>query len=97
MALLHLNSEGASGELPFQGQLFKVHVLLHVFRPGHLFCFFCIASATRMLDLHAGGPSLFITCKCSKIYGAMAIKSVHVIAQKTIMTVEVAGLSGSRR
>ena len=30
-----------------------------------------------------------------QIYGAMAIKSVRVIARKAIMTVEAAGLSGS--
>ena len=32
-----------------------------------------------------------------QIYGATAIKGVRVIARKTIMSVEAAGLSGSGR
>ena len=50
-----------------------------------------------MLDLHTGGRSLFITSNARQIYGATAIKSVRVIARKTTMTVEAAGLSGSGR
>ena len=50
-----------------------------------------------MLDLDAGGRSLFITINARQIYGATAIKGVRVIARKTITTVEAAGLSGSNR
>ena len=41
--------------------------------------------------MRAGGHYLLLA------KGAMAIKSVRVIARKTIMTVEAAGLSGSGR
>ena len=45
-ALLRLNSEGASVSLPFQWQLFEVHV--PSFRPGKL-DFFCFTSNARQI------------------------------------------------
>ena len=43
------------------------------------------------------GGHYSLLANARQIYGAMAIKSVHIIARKTIMTVEAAGLSGSGR
>ena len=46
--------------------------------------------------MRAGGHYSLLA-NAQQIYGATAIKSVHVIARKTIMTVEAAGLSGGGR
>ena len=73
-ALLHLNSEGASGGLPFQWQLSEVYVLL--FRPCRQLDFLCFASATRWICMQAGGHYSLLA-NARQIYGAMAIKSVH--------------------
>ena len=47
--------------------------------------------------MRAGGIHDSLLASAQQIYGATAIKSVRVIARKTTMTVEVAGLSGSGR
>ena len=54
---------------------------------------FCFASATCWICMWVGGHYSLLA-NARQIYGATAIKSVRVIAQKTIMTVEAAGLSG---
>ena len=61
--------------------------------------FIVFASATHSLNLHADRRLLFVIskcCTCLAIYIAMAIKSGCVIVWKVIMTVEAAGLRGSR-
>ena len=88
-ALLRLNSEGVSGGLPFQWHC-----------PKFMCCYLdqgtiCFASATCWSCMRAGGHYSLLA-NAWQIYGATAIKSVRVIARKT-MTVEVAGLSGSGR
>ena len=61
-----------------------------------IYIFYCFASATCWICMRAGGHYSLLA-NARKIYGATAIKSVRVIARKTIMTVEAAGLSGSGR
>ena len=51
---------------------------------------------TSIFCIRSGGHYSLLA-NARQIYGATAIKSVRVIARKTTMTIEAAGLSGSGR